>query len=141
MKRWIAVLLLMFLIIGLVACDNAEPLSPEQQFYVDYINYAKEDQAGANVFYVHFEDEQYRAMAYEDMNLVTDYEIYEWIQLSETLWVVDVKICSQLLPEGVRVFNFVGHIDGELRVMQNVAQIPVGLKGDLDLTAYEFKGW
>ena len=141
MRRCIAILLLTFFVFGMAACNETAQLPPEQQFYVDYLNYAMKNQADANKVYAHFEDEIYQEMAYADTNLVTGYEIYEWIQPSETLWIVDVKICSQLLPEGVRVYNFVGYIDGELRVMQNVTQIPDELKGNLDLEAYKFQGW
>ena len=140
MKRFTA-LICLGLFVCMMVCGCSSQLSKEQQYYVDYLEMAKEDQAGANIQYVHYEDDLYREMAAVDANLVTEYEIYEWLKASESLWIVDVKICSQLLPDGIRVYNFVGYIDGKLRVMQNIEQIPEYLKEGLNLDAYAFDAW
>ena len=136
MKKCITFFLILLVVICVAACKEDVPLPPERQFYVNYLNAAMLDRAQANKDYCHYEG-FYEELAYADNNHVLDYEIHEWKQLADQFWVVEATITSIYFPEGLHVYNFVGYVDGEMRIMQGLNAIPSELDLDVDLSAYE----
>lgn len=87
--------------------------------------------------YMHFEDEAAEAAFSESFSAYTDATVILWRLMRDTLFGVDVCICTEENPEGQEVTHFIGCIDDQWLVMLNVDQIPAELKEGLDLSKYE----
>lgn len=133
------ILLLAGLIIFSVFCLTNTSASNAERFFVEYMNVAVSDRTESIIQYMHFEDLRYRELALlSATDRLLDYEVIDVELLTDELWVFTCNITSDSMPEGGTVYNFVGIIDGDFRVMNNVRHIPEDMKKSLDLSKYTY---
>lgn len=123
---------LVFCILG--GCANQKD---PRDVYEDYLAAAMTSCANATAKYCHYEREQYRQMSEESTDYFTGYEIQSWEQLSDELWVANLRFTCIYAGEAViDATNFVGIIDGEYYVMTSIEEVPVDLLADVDIDEY-----
>lgn len=116
----------------LSACTREPEMSEAEEFYREFMDATLVDLHEATIKYVHFEDERHLQWTLESETKMHSYEIIKVEQLSEELWVFTVSVADDNHPQGYEVFNFVGVVDGQYRVMRNIDQIPPELKADVE---------
>lgn len=140
MKKMLAYMLVMLaVLVALSACENGSVPSMVEQRYVAYLEATKTDYQTA-VEYTHFENIELKNVMADQILYTTEYDVVEWKQLTDKLWVVKSIIANNLYPSGAEVNHFVGSIDGQYYVMLNVDEIPAELKAELSLEEYKPTG-
>lgn len=134
--RRLVILLLLITLLG--GCG--QEVSPQEKIYRDYLDACKVSTGSAVQEYCHYEIEAYFNDMIKNTAKVHSYDILEFKQLSDKLWVVKANIAWDMKPEGETVYNFVGEIDGEYKVMPSDIHVPIELKNGIDLSAYENPG-
>lgn len=132
-------LFLVFVMLGcfLAGCNSEEELDARGT-YEAFFEISKRDTSAAFEKYGYFLDDASRTKALESYNYTADYEILEWRQLSDQLWVVIVELRTYSNNFNLYgALNFVALIDGEYKVINNIRGIPENLKEGVDLTKYE----
>lgn len=86
--------------------------------------------------YLHFEIEEYREMTEEFYDNICNPRLISWEKIQDDLWVANTYVEQRNIPEGEIANYFVGRIDGELKVMIGVFQVPKDLAGDADLSRF-----
>lgn len=141
-KLWIAFLILALLILLNIHATNlkANVVSFEvQDVFLNYLETIKSDYVKAANEYCHFEMPIIKELVMQSNDYLLSYQVIKWEQISEVLWAVEVSITSTYSDEN-NIYNFVGFVDGEWRVMLNPYQIPAYMLRDLDLAHYSTTG-
>lgn len=139
-KRMCCVLSLLFLVsilTGGCASEKAEsvPVDMEEyynQFIETFTTGTYEDLAP----FLHFEIAEYQEMTEKFYCNISNAHVENWEKIQDNLWVANTHVESAEEPEGLIAHYFVGRIDGELRVMIGVFQVPEDLAGDADLSRF-----
>ena len=138
MKRIICVIGAVLMLILSSACSSAELSEKDvREFYTEYVEAVKQDRLPAIFEYVHYE---YESMLEADKEYPSDplfhAEILRVEKLSPELWVLQIYYESSQIPAGATAYQFVGIIDGELKVMKGHFNVPSVLAQNLDLEQY-----
>ena len=140
MKKTICtMLLLVFILTLMTGCSFGGIPREVEQHYIGFLDAMKTDFAAAAKYCYHETPEQTEMMINSGDDYIVQYEILEWKQLNDSLWVVKSSYLQGAAKESELIYQFVGYIDGKLYVMQNPRLVPEELKGDLDLEIYRFK--
>lgn len=125
-----------FLMTGIVGCSaNVVPTDVEN-YYMDFIDAAKNGTFEDFVSFVHYENTDHLNYAEESYIQLEQCEIERWKQLSADLWVVEIKVMMEGESTMQGGFYFVGVVNGEYRVMLNARNVPEALRNGLDLSEY-----
>lgn len=128
------IVLLIFTVSVIAGCT--EEKGP-REIYEDYLAVAMTSCADAATKYCHYERAQYRQMAADTTDYFKSYEIYTWEQLSDSLWVAELRFtCLYAGEEVIHATNFVGVIDGAYYVMTSIEEVPAYLLADVDVCEY-----
>lgn len=136
-RKFRCIFVFMAILFLFAACSKDPATREVEAFYKNYIKCSIQDRATAIETYVHYEDQflYYAALADAEVPVYT-FELKAVDKLSDSLWLVTAFIASDYVPEGHQIYNYVGIVDDEYRVMVNDLQIPEALKKDIDLTQY-----
>ncbi len=142
MQRFFAVLLLLTTAAALLCSCKKSP-EPEDEspadpktLYEQYLELALEDIKKAQDKYVYFNSERLQSRAQESEWVLESYEINQWKQLNEDLYVAITTVQNNSHPDSYQIANFVGRIDGEFRVILGILNLPESLKTGLDYSEY-----
>lgn len=129
-------LILLVVVFSLALCGCAsEP--DARDVYEDYLKMAEVSLQAAISKHCHYERNQVYHMAMECYDYFTDYEITEWKQLSDNLWVAHLTFtCYSANDQIINATNFVGHIHGTYKIMISIEEVPYFLTEGLDLEEY-----
>lgn len=141
-QRFYAILLLL-ITTAVIVCsckkspksESKSPVGPKE-LYEQYLELSLEDVKKAQDTYVYFNNERLQARAQESEWTLQSYEINQWEQLNEDLYVAITTVQNNSHPEPYQIANFVGKIDGEFRVILGILNLPESLKADLDYSKY-----
>ena len=130
-KRIICVFAALMVLCGFAGCtvEKEEPalcdptFTEALNFYISYMETARFDWQKAVGEFLHFEDEESKSLSLRG-NPILSYQLIRFEKLSDQLWIVEVFIKRDYIPDGAYGVNFVGIIDGEYRVMNNKKKIP-----------------
>ena len=153
MKSFISLFLVIILAMGcLTACGISElfPTEPDPteatlpaeptlevlEFYVSFVEMQKIDFIGAYREYGHFEDPEGWEKIENCQEVIYECEIICVEKMSSNLWTVEFFYKSKEIPLGAYILHYVGVIDGEYRVMNNLRHVPPELSDGLDLKPY-----
>ena len=89
--------------------------------------------------YIHYETQEYRDLNREFFKNILYYEIRKWEKINDNLWVATtyVEIDDALGPR--MGFHFIGRVDGELKVMPGINNIPEELRDNINGNKYSDK--
>ena len=99
-------------------------------FLISFLDTCKNNPENA-VAYCHFEQESERDAYVLSNKLVLDYEILDAEELSEHLYAFKLHLTKEGQNRPER-FYFVGEIDGQFYLMNNIYNVPRSLRSDLD---------
>ena len=135
-------LLLMVFLSGCMTKDTSNTVSQDDviAFYDDFMDLAKDGWSIAVQLYAHYENEVYLESAVNSDVRVLEYEVISTKQLSGKLWEIEVYTESTEIPLGMYCAHYVGIVDGKMRVMISIKNIPEELKEGVELIPYEPHG-
>lgn len=138
MKRIICIIGALLMLMLFCACSPSELSEKDvREFYMGYVEETMQDRLAATLKYAHFE---YESMLEAEKNSPHDptyrCEILDIEKLSPELWLIKIYYESMVAPSGETAYNFVGYIDGELKLMKSHLNVPSALAQNLDLEQY-----
>lgn len=103
------------------------------------ISYLKAYQQGPDqsVFFCHFEDSADQIAYRISGPILKKYKIMEASQINESLYSFTIHMRLGETIDQI-VYNFVGNIDGEWKIMNNTSNIPEALQENLDVSLYQY---
>ena len=106
-------------------------------YYIKYMEALKKGTKDA-IQYTHFENGDKSAYT-DSKDKLLDYGIRNIERVNDKLYAFTISATSSASRDGkpVTAYNFVGIIDGKLRVLCNTAQIPPALRDNLDPLKYK----
>lgn len=108
-----------------------ESLEPHEEVFIKRLEVGKIDRGLAESGYCHFEDSVTAEHAAVSKDLVLDYNIHSWQQLSDQLWSVSYTIYSISTPDGVFVESYVGFYHDRYCVFVSSKSIPEELRHNI----------
>lgn len=95
------------------------------------------------VEYAHFEDDFTREAFIDSGSYLIDYEIEDAEKVNENLYAFSIlsKTNTSVLYQGdepIRVYNFVGKVNGDWYFMNGVAQVPEDIQENFDPSKYSY---
>lgn len=151
-KKYVAIIccvVLLILIAGIITWashqnDTEDTIIPEEVSATleNYFSALKEGVDKA-VEYAHFEDDFTREAFINSGSYLIDYEIEDAKKVNENLYAFTIlsKTNTSALYQGdepIRVFNFVGKVDGDWYFMNGVAQVPENIQENFDPSKYSY---
>lgn len=145
-NRSISLLLILLLLTQcLCACSTpAEAPAETPEYLLTFtkcMRVAQIDWRCAMAYYCHWENEESKGAMLEnaEKDIIVDYDILAHRQLNDNLWII---YCSLSTPyqTNVKLYKYVGLIDGRYYVMWNSDEIPDDMKEGLDLDAQTENG-
>ena len=133
-----ALLLQLALCLIFIMCSCREKPHQDlvEEFYQEYADLLAYDVETALTDYVHYEDPLLYEIGIQTSNItIPEYNILSIEELSNTLWAIHVWQ-KDLIGSDYTIYQFVGVINGEYKVILNPDNIPSYLKTDVDLTPY-----
>ena len=86
--------------------------------------------------YLHYEYPQYRILMEEIYANLHSHRIEKWEKINDKLWLAHAYIANSNEPDGSVNQYFIGEVDGSLRVMIGVYQVPEELASQERLSRY-----
>ena len=86
--------------------------------------------------FLHFEIEEYQQLMEHYFSNIRNVQLESWERINDDLWVANTYVETDTEPEGNLPPYFVGHVDGEMRLMIGVFQVPDELVDGEDLSRF-----
>ena len=86
--------------------------------------------------FLHFEIEEYQQLMEHYFSNIRNVQLESWERINDDLWVANTYVETDTEPEGNLTHYFVGKVDGEMRIMIGVFQVPDELADGEDLSRF-----
>lgn len=149
MKRNIEVvigIISLILIIELSACSGKLSGNEFDHVFENYMGAYKDGGTGESVEYTYFMDDSKKKLYADTNDHLIDYKVEKREKINDNLYAYTILLQTEqilelnLIKEGeyLRVYNFVGRIDGRLYYINGINNIPDNIKKDLDEDKYSY---
>lgn len=106
------------------------------------VDYMESFKLGTNeaVQYAHFKNEEIKEAYLNAGTILYDYRIEDITRINDNLFALTVLVKTNRTSDSyMRVYNFLGYIDGSWRFMNGIGNVPDEISDNLERDAYSYK--
>lgn len=134
-------LLLVIIALGVFALSISQrnSLPEDVQALVDQYMEAYKFGTKEAAQYAHFESELIRVAYLDAATILIDYRLESTERVNDDLYALTVLVKTNYTGNAyLRVYNFVGYVEGQWRYMNGIGNIPEGIRDNLDEDRYTY---